>query len=74
MTNSVGELVQEDNKISEALLTSFFPPLPNYPPVDPVTVTNQLPITQITAEEIKQAVFKAASLKTPGWDHLPALI
>ena len=66
MINSAGELVQEDNKTSKMLLISFFPPLFNYPPVDPVTVTNQFSMTQITAEEIKQAVFKAASLKTPG--------
>ena len=53
MINSVGELVQEDNKISEALLTSFFLPFSDYPPVDPVTVINQLLMTQITIEEIK---------------------
>ena len=54
MINSVIELVQEDNKISKTLLTSFFLPLSDYPPIDPVTVTNQLLIIPIITEELNK--------------------
>ena len=52
MIGNTGELVYKDNNIAEALLTSFFPPLPPYPSSSHTALSNQLPIEPLTNKEI----------------------
>ena len=73
MVNNEGALVQDDNKISEALLTSFFPSPPPYPSPASGKTACQLPMAPVTDNEIQKAIMGASPLKAPGYDQLPAM-
>ena len=53
MVNLAGELVQENNEISEVLLASFFLSLSDYSFLDPIIEFNQFQMILITEEEIR---------------------
>lgn len=62
-------------KIAQGFLTEFFPPLPAYPPIPPTkSLSIQLPMSPISAEEITHAVFSALPLKGAGHDGIPAIV
>ena len=74
MIGNTGDLVYKDNDIAEALLMSFFPPLPPYPSLSHTALSNQLSIEPLTDEEIQKAIISASPHKAPGRDKLPAVV
>ena len=68
------ETAQDNSNIARTLLDSFFPPLPDYPKPLSQGPYQQLNMTPISEEDVRQAIFASAPLKRPGIDRLPSLV
>lgn len=76
LKNSDNKCVQDNHDIAEVLLGTFFPPLPDYIPPEKLHSTNyqQLPMEEITEDEIQEAIFAASPFKGAGMDGMPAVV
>lgn len=68
--------VQKEEDIAEVLLDTFFPQLPEYVPPEKLNALDyhQLPMHEITEEEIQEAIFAASPFKGAGIDGIPAVV
>ena len=73
---SGGRTADDDQGKAQALLETFFPPLPSIQSesVEERPQADALPMEEIAPHEIETALMKMASWKAPGPDGLPAVV
>lgn len=75
LKNSDNKCVQDNQDIAEVLLDIFFPPLPDYiSPERLPTNCHQLPMEEITEDEIQEAIFAASPFTGAGMDGMAAVV